>query len=254
MLVLGPSGFAAYDPREDSWRKLPDPPFEIPRANQQFASRSEYAWSGGHIYVWNPVSDELARFDVVADEWEVLEGPGLKVDPARLLAEGDRLLVFGTRWPGSSVGPATEELLGAEWEGGVWADLSPIDFLSDQYANAADPGTATFVGDSVLVWGDPSPDPGLARVLAPDHTWDTAPAPPIDANNAHPRPIPLNDGRVLALSEGGNAAIWEPDLNAWTPVGILPGTLGAREAIWTGHEVIAPGGPKPWRWIPPAAP
>ncbi|MCI0679448.1 MAG: hypothetical protein L0Z63_10460 [Actinobacteria bacterium] len=254
MLVVGASGAAAYNPRDDSWRMLTDPPLEIPRPDDRFASRSEYAWSGSHIYVWSPISDELTRFDLAGDEWEVMEGPGLDVDQAKILADGKRLLVFGTRWPGSSVGPATTELLSAEYIADAWHRLPLIDFATNQAGNIADPGTAIFVRDSILVWGDPSSSPGAARLLRTDGTWDTAPPPPIDENLLHPRPIPLDDGRVLALSEGGQAAIWEPDLNAWTPVGILPGILGAREAVWTGHEVIAPGGPEPWRWTPPATP
>jgi hypothetical protein len=133
-------------------------------------------------------------------------------------------------------------------------DLVPIDFRTDEYANVADPGTATFVADSVLVWGDPSPSPGSARLLRPDGRWEEAPPPPIDENLLHPRPIPLDEGRVLALSEGGNAAIWEPTLGDWTPVGSLPGVLGAREAVWTGREVIAWSGAESWRWTPPPPP
>jgi len=254
MLVVGPSGAGAYDPTNDSWRVLPPPPPHIPRPNERFASRTEYAWSGSHIYVWNPISDELVRLDPLGDEWEVIEGPGLDVFPAKIVAEGDRLLAFGTRWPGGPAGPSTYELLGAEYVGDEWRDLQPIDFVTDQYANVADPGTATFVGDSVLVWGDPSPNPGLARLLLSDGTWDAVPAPPINVNKAHPRPIPLEDGRVLALSEGGDAAIWEPTLNDWMPVGLLPGILGAREAVWTGHEVIAWSAAESWRWVPPPPP
>lgn len=69
----------------------------------------------------------------------------------------------------------------------------------------------------------------------------------------HPEPIPLNDGRILALAEGGNAAIWEPSLNDWTPVGALPAILG-REAVWTGQEVIAWTAGETWRWTPPPTP
>jgi hypothetical protein len=254
MLVVGSSGAAAYDPTNDSWRVLPPLPLEIPHPNERFASRTEYAWSGSHIYVWNPISDELARLDPSADDWEAMEGPGLDVDPAKVLALGDRLLAFGTRWSGGRGGPSTYELLGVEYVGGGWRDLPPIDFRTDEYANVADPGTATFVGDSVLIWGDPSPKPGSARLLRPDGTWDTAPAPPIDNNILHPIPIPLADGRVLALSEGGNAAIWEPTINDWTPLGPMPGILGAREAAWAGHEVIAWSKAESWRWVPPPPP
>lgn len=253
MLVVGTSGAAAYDPVWDSWRLLPPPPIPIHRAGDDAPDITEYAYSMRHVYVWNPIADQLARLDPADEEWELLEGPGLDVSPAKILVSWDRVLVFGTRWPSGPV-LDTYELFGAELTADGWVELPVIDFLSDTYANIADPGTATFVDDMVLVWGDPSPEPGPARLLHPDRTWSSVPAPPIDPNNAHPRPVRLSEGRVLALSEGGNAAIWEPGLDDWTPVGVLAGVPGARQGVWTGEEVIAWTGVELWRWSPPPPP
>lgn len=256
MLVVGTAGAAAYEPTSDSWRLLPTPPIPIHRVDEDVTDLTEYAWSGRHLYVWNPISDELARLDPSASEWEVMAGPGLNVFPAKIIAEGDRMLVFGTRWPSGLAEPVAYELFGAELADGTWVELPPIDFLTDSHANVAVPGTASFVGEFVLVWGDPGPESGDARLLHLDGKWSSVPPPPIDGNILHPRPIPLGDGRVLALSEGGNAAIWEPHLNDWTSVGSLPGILGAREAAWTGHEIIAWSGGESrwWRWVPPPPP
>lgn len=254
MLVVGTSGAAAYDPVDDSWRQLPAPPIPIHRVGHgDIADLTEFTWSGSHIYVWNPISDELARFAPSDGTWEQIEGPGLNVFPAKVVAEGDRVLVFGTRWPSGLAKPQTYELFGAELTHDGWVELPPVDFLSDSYANVADPGTASLVGDLVLVWGDPSIQPGPAQLLHPDRSWSSVPPPPIDENMLHPRPILLDDGRVLALSEG-NAAIWEPTFNDWTPIGPFPVILGAREAVWTGREVIAWSAGESWRWVPPPSP
>jgi hypothetical protein len=51
----------------------------------------------------------------------------------------------------------------------------------------------------------------------------------IEGTRGTDRQIVSTDNQTL--SEGGNAAIWEPTLNDWTPVGPLPGILGAREAV-----------------------
>jgi hypothetical protein len=256
MLVVGTAGAAAYEPTSDSWRLLPTPPIPIHRVDADVTDLTEYAWSGRHVYVWNPISDELARLDPSASEWEFMPGPGLDVFPAKIIAEDGRVVVFGTRWPSGLAEPVAYELFGAELTDGTWGELPPIDFLTDFYANVADPGTASFVGEHVLVWGDPSPEAADARLLQPDGKWRSVPPPPIDVNKLHPRPIPLGGGRVLALSSGGNAAIWEPRLNHWTSVGSLPGILGAREAVWTGHEIIAWSGGESrwWRWVPPPPP
>ena len=254
MLVVGTSGAAAYDPAADRWRTLPSPPVQIHRVDEGISDLTEYAWSGSHLYVWNPIGNEFVRLAPFDRTWEVIEGPGLEASPAKVVAKGDRVLVFGTRWPSSLAGPATYELFGAELTDDGWVKLPAIDFLTDSGANVADPGTASFVGELVLVWGDPSTDSGDARLLHPDGSWSSAPPPPIDGNLLHPRPILLDDGRVLALSEGGNAAIWEPQLNDWTSVGTLPGILGAREAAWTGRDLIAWSGGESWRWSPPPPP
>lgn len=164
-----------------------------------------------------------------------------------------RLLAFGTRWPSGPAVPATNDLLGAELVAGGWVEIPPVDFVTQTYANVADPGTASFSGDDVITWGDPSTDPGSARILLPDHTWVEAPPPPLGPNNAHPTPIVLGDGRILALAEDQSAAIWEPTLGSWTPVDGLPGITG-REAMWTGEEVIAWLGDEVWRWTPPPPP
>jgi hypothetical protein len=74
----------------------------------------------------------------------------------------------------------------------------------------------------------------------------------IESTRGTDRQIVSTDNQTL--SEGGNAAIWEPTLNDWTPVGPLPGIPGAREAVWTGREVIAWSGAESWRWVPPRPP
>jgi hypothetical protein len=247
MLVVGTSGTAAYDPAGDSWRELAPSPVPI----EQF--RSALAWSGSHAYVWNPASDEMAALDPTTGIWETFDGPGFDAYPAKLLADGDRLLAFGTRWPSGPAVPATNDLLGAELVAGGWVEIPPVDFVTQTYANVADPGTASFSGDDVITWGDPSTDPGSARILLPDHTWVEAPPPPLGPNNAHPTPVVLGDGRILALAEDQSAAIWEPTLGSWTPVDGLPGITG-REAMWTGEKVIAWLGGEVWRWTPPPPP
>lgn len=256
MVIVGKAGAAAYDPTSDSWRVLPDPPMQIHQIGD-FPSVTKYAWSGRYVYAWNPGSrlnpdsESMARLDSATGSWEEMEPPGLVADPAKLLARDDRLLAFGTRWPGGVPDPNDSyTLFSFELVNGEWEQLPPIDFVTDMNANVADPGSATFTGDDVIVWGDGGLDSGDARILHPDHTWSAVPHPPIDANLLHPEPIALSDGRVLALSEGGRAAIWEPSAGDWTQLATIPVTSG-REAVWTGSEIITWSSGAGWRWAPP---
>jgi hypothetical protein len=259
VLVIGAGGDLSYDPVVDAWRSLPDPPFRLPDLvsdNERF----EAAWSGDVFYVWRPASDEMALYDPEVDRWEPMSAPGLDSDPVALLADGERLVALGTGWPGGAA-PVSLDVDSAEWRNGRWVRNEPMTFATASQQSAADVGAAALVGGSVVVWGDGGAEAGPTYLLGPDGGQTPAPPMPIEAGLGHPGSVPLGD-RLLALSEGPDAAIYDPETRAWT-VAVLaaagengadrgPG-IRADGAVWTGSELLAWTGSGLFRWSPPEA-
>jgi hypothetical protein len=259
MLVVGSSGGWSYDPSEDEWSEMADPPFRLPdlvRDNQTF----EMAWSGQALYIWRPSTDEMASYDPADDRWTTMPGPGLDSYPAKLLADGSRLVALGTGWPSSQV-PTSWSVDAAEWIDGRWVQHAPVDFLTEGYGNVADVDAAALIDGMVVVWGDYSDDPGPTYLLDVGGDWSEAPPMPIYAGMGHPGSIPIGN-RILALTEGPEAAIFDLQSRTWTITDLRAGSgllaaepyVVAGDATWTGTEVIGWTGSDIWRWTPPTSP
>lgn len=259
LLVVGAAGSYAYDPVSDEWTVLATPPFPVPdlvRDNEFF----EFAWSGDVFYLWRPSTDQMAFYSLAEDRWETMPSPDMDAFPAKLLADGNRLVALGTGWPSSGV-PVSFDVEAAEWIDGQWRSYEPVSFVTENFSNTADVDAASLIDGTVVVWGDLSEDPGPTFLLDAEGNWSEAPPMPIDAGMGHPGSVLLGD-RLLALSEGSDAAIFETDTRTWTVTRLPSQDVGgpiwsgtaASQSVWTGSEVLAWTGSTVVRWIPPFGP
>lgn len=102
---------AAYDPRTDSWRRIPDSPLS-PQA-------STAAWDGTEMVAWDYLLGSAA-YDPVADEWRSL--PDVPLAPAECVPESIAV-------EGYVVGDYCGALALYDPSGGTWRALTRDDLL-----------------------------------------------------------------------------------------------------------------------------
>jgi hypothetical protein len=145
---------AAYDPRRDTWRRIPPtrllaPPPAVRDVIQAGAERNLNAvWTGEEMIVWGPTGG--ASYDPDSDQWERVPGPpsdfGITFDGSEAVWTGEEMIVWGGVSPfNGSKFFAT----GAAYDPGQkrWRQL-PEAPISGREGHAA-----VWTGEGMLVWG-----------------------------------------------------------------------------------------------------
>lgn len=140
---------AAYDPKDDSWRRL---------AGSPLTKRVGHSgvWTGSEMLVWGGgeppnVQGDGASYDPASDSWSALPDP--PIDPRighAAVWSGDRMLI----WGGSSTSTFSD---GASFDpaSGTWSALpdAPIEGRSFP--------AASWTGEGMFVWGGTAADRAL---------------------------------------------------------------------------------------------
>jgi hypothetical protein len=92
MVVVTESGVAAYDPSTDVWRELPEAPQLLGRTN-------EIAWTGSEVIVW-PSNVTRSVFqgmalDPATGAWRILPDPPAWPAALDMVYTGDTLIIWG---------------------------------------------------------------------------------------------------------------------------------------------------------------
>jgi Kelch motif len=144
---------AAYDPRSDTWRRLPPTRVLAPLpAVLDILDESEEldlnaVWTGEVMLIWGPNGG--ASYDPDSDQWERITTPpsdfGVTFDASTAVWTGDEMIVWGGLLPGSDRLVAT----GAAYDPRHkrWRQLPPAP-ISGRYQHAA-----VWTGEGMLVWG-----------------------------------------------------------------------------------------------------
>ena len=231
-----PDSGAAYDPKTDSWRELPEAPA------WSFANHTA-VWTGEEMIVWGGVGmNRGAAFDPVADEWRYIAPSPIEGRHGHTAVwTGTEMLVWGGRsvWGGADdPGPFAT---GAAYDpaSDTWRELSAAPVAG------RDLHTAAWSGSEMIVWGGWSErDPiheGAAYDPAAD-TWRELPEAPI--RSAVLDTPGVWTGRVfIVLGGGGELASYAPAENQWTTVPPPPtSAVDMAALVAAGDSVFLWGG------------
>jgi len=236
---------AAYDPDNDSWRMLADPPAESDRINPLVT------WTGADMLVIggdNPDGSLLVSsgeaYDPVADAWRVIASPpvGFVSDRSPAAWTGSELLV----WPWDGGGSSMEVTpIAYEPSTDTWRVLASPPIERRQQA------ASVWTGTEWIVWGGTTGDTELDDGAAYDptsDTWRVLPDSPLS-----PRRVrgawtgtelivtagstggePLTGNGEFALADG---AAYDPTTGTWRTLTSGPAHPGF-VPLWTGSHVI----------------
>jgi hypothetical protein len=230
---------AAYDPKANTWRRLPSP-----GATGSFLNYSS-AWTGKEMLVWGAGTKEA--FNPRTNRWRRLPGsPLLSIHDGYGLVAWTGHELIG--WGGGCCGDAFSDGVAYSPAANRWHALARSPLAGSQHPVGAWTGREllVFVGG---IDPDGHPWPArLARAAAYDpatDTWRRIAEPPasLGAGKA------VWTGRELVVAEDGPGLAYDPATNRWRRVGRaatvwtrlasapLPRTVEST-AVWTGHELI----------------
>lgn len=252
----------AYDPRTDSWRRLPAGP-----KTQNYCPRSA-VWTGKEMLVWGC---ELTAFDPKTNEWQRLPDA-----PTRhgIVAWTGRELVG---WGGGCCGDVSDDGSAYDPATNTWRKIAPAPVSGQQSPVGA------WTGRELVVFNGRSPEGtpvGGAAYNPRTDTWRRIPPHPgsrpgflavFDGNEIHvlgarrdtvfsfnpknnswrqlPRTQLDADGLVAVwtgnrlIASATSTSAYEPPRDLWTKLSISPLELRQQaQGVWTGRELIVWGG------------
>lgn len=223
---------ARYNPVTDQWTPLSS-------VGAPLARRAHLAvWTGNKMIVWGGTSrgsgilTNGAVYEPSTDTWTPVSLSG--APSARALATavwtGTEMIVWGGLGglnSGARYNPVTD----------TWAPVSSVNAPSARYNHAA-----SWTGSEMIIWGGGQTFPvSSGGVYSPaSDTWVATSL--IDAPYPRDLPVTVWTGSELFVLGG---ARFNPSTNSWRPISLACGaqTGGfARAAMWSGTEVIVPGG------------
>lgn len=267
---------AAYDPRRDEWRQLPDAPAAMS------ASSAASTWTGEEVVVWGGTRDDpvAAAYDPAADRWRVV--PRAPVEAAgrapTVVWTGREVLVWSSA--GAAYDPTTDR----------WRAL-PSPPMTDAAASGAVPdgraghhvaawadGSGCEGCGSLVVWVAPADGgdawPGAAYDTATDR-WAGITAAVLPFGGAALTATWTGEAVVLCCALGGDTAfaVYDPVADRWDdPVDGPVARRTLHTARWIGGELLVWGGRQDrdrwlrgngaawdpatgrWRWLAEASP
>jgi N-acetylneuraminic acid mutarotase len=197
-------GGAAYNPRKDSWRKIPPAP--IPGGHGYSLS-----WTGEEVLVWGDPDrgratkgNRGAAFDPTTNAWRRIPGGPLAGRSGHLAAwTGDELIIWGGGLTASKRERYDGEGAAFDPDTNKWRRLSEAPLPAGYDAMGGWTGTEVIVMVSPM--GIEEDDyPKFAHIAAYDPTsdsWRKLERPPF-VTNVSP-PAPLLDGKLFLLSLNG---------------------------------------------------
>lgn len=245
---------AAYDPKADRWRILPQAPIERREAHVA-------TFTGGEMLIWggmstNALLSDGAAYNPGTDSWRWLAPSPLRGGVGFVGAwTGDEWLLVEANKPGEPQAPS-----------GMGAAYNPT---TDTWREIADaplrPGfgaTATWTGSTLVLIRFSSHEPsGGAQYDPQADTWMPIPGNPGLGLQGYPFATSTDDGLLVTrdtiqTSEGvqaGPAAwIYEPSQMVWQSVAVPPAQLPYGPPVFGGGLVMyyAPGGEQSWAYSP----
>jgi hypothetical protein len=229
---------AAYDPKNDRWRRLS----RSPLSNRTGAAGT---WTGREVLVFGGVNGrgpqrDGAAYDPVTDRWRAIaDGPLSGRVPLAAAWTGSELLVVGVR--GSGIFDGVKDAAAYEPAADTWRDLPDLPMQIND-------GSAAWTGSELIVYGT-----FLDRqrsVLAPD---DRARGSALDPVTGHWRDLqvaPLS-GQAIAVAWDGSeligwdhdrtSAAYDPGADSWRTLPDLPleGRDCLPEGVAAGSAVFA---------------
>ena len=196
---------AAYDPKADGWRALPDDSKLRPRA------RLSAVWTGTEMIVWGGYDADKAfadgaRYDPALDTWRAVSARGMPFPRGyhKAVWTGSEMIVWGGSWGG----PALND--GARYDPATdtWRSIAEC---------GAPPGrtehSAVWTGSEMIVWG--GRDFGGGFVLGDGARYDPAAdawRPMTMAGAPRPRTFQATvwTGAELIVYGGAPVKIWMP--------------------------------------------
>jgi hypothetical protein len=258
----------AYNPRTDSWRRLPAPP-----RTENYCKR-DAAWTGKEMLVWGC---RATAYNPTTNQWRRLPDA-----PTRhgIVAWTGRELIG---WGGGCCGDVSDDGSAYNPATNTWRKLAAAPVSGQQSPVGA------WTGRELVIFNGRSPEGtrvGGAAYNPRTDTWRRIPSQPsvrsgsiavYDGNEIHvlgarrnavfsfnpsndhwrqlPRTELATDGLVAAwtgnrlIASGVTTRAYDPPRDLWTTFSSSP--LGPREeaqGVWTGHELIVWGG-----LVPPPA-
>jgi N-acetylneuraminic acid mutarotase len=255
----------AYNPRTDTWRRLPAPP-----KTESQCMRSA-AWTGKEMFVWGC---QLTAYEPKTNQWRRL--PDAPTGHGIVVWSGRELI----GWGGGCCGDASDDGSAYNPATNTWRKLAPAPVAGQQSPVGA------WTGRELVVFNGRGPDGtrvGGAAYNPNTDTWRRIPSQPAirpgaiavyDGNeihllgarrktvysfnprNSHWRQLPPTelgvDGLVAVwtgnrlVASGATTSAYEPPTNMWTT--LSPSPLGPRQGaqgVWAGRELIVWGGVVP---------
>ena len=210
---------AAYDPKTDSWRSLPEAPIE---------SRAPLSvWTGQELIVWGTairVADrprDGAAYDPRTDSWRRIAQSPIELTDATAVWTGREMIVFGAALHGGNF-PESKTAIGAAYdpETDAWREL-PESELSPQAS------TAAWNGREMIAWDYLN---GTAAYAPHADSWRTLPKVPLDDAECSPSSVPV--GAYVFGNYCGPLALYDPAADRWHDI-------SRREFFGFGFQLVA---------------
>ncbi len=214
---------AAYDPRTQGWRALPEAPIDrrVPRA----------IWTGRELILWGSRSREDRRsdgaaYDPSSDRWRTIADAPIELTDATAVWTGAEMIVIGAALHGGNE-PETPTAIGAAYDpaSDTWRRI-PDSELSPQAS------TAAWDGQEVIAWDyehrSAAYDPTTDR-------WRKLEDVPLRSQECSPEAVAI-DGAVFG-EFCGQMATFDPVTDGWRKLQ-SPFEAGSWEIIPAGPAVV----------------
>ena len=210
---------AAYDPKTDSWRSLPEAPIE---------SRAPLSvWTGQELIVWGTairVADrprDGAAYDPRTDSWRRIAQSPIELTDATAVWTGREMIVFGAALHGGNF-PESKTAIGAAYDPGTdaWREL-PDSELSPQAS------TAAWNGREMIAWDYLN---GTAAYAPEADSWRTLAKVPLDAAECSPGSVSVR--AYVFGNYCGPLALYDPAADRWHDI-------SRRELFGFGFQLVA---------------
>jgi N-acetylneuraminic acid mutarotase len=208
----------AYNPKSDSWRRLPAPP-----KTQNYCPRSA-VWTGKEMLVWGC---ELTAFDPKTNQWRRL--PDSPTRHGILAWTGHELL----GWGGGCCGDVSEDGSAYNPATNTWRKLAPAPVSGQQSPIGA------WTGRELVIFNGHGPEGdrvGGAAYNPKTDTWRRIPSQSgIRAVTA------VYDGNEIYALGGPRVLAFNPSNNSWRQLRRSAVGAGDLVAVWTGNRLIVSG-------------
>ena len=260
-----------YDPVADAWTPTATP------AGPARNAGPEAVWTGSEMIVWNPYAHGAARFDPLTAQWKSISTVGAP-GSYNIVWTGQEALVFGGFAKQNSNGHSDLAIEGARYDpiANAWRPMKKPPYKAWRFP-------IVWTGTELLAWGGRTSSPesdndhttnsGLRYDPVSDEwTLMSRSGAPIDRENH----VVVWTGREMIVWGGEEARCWDrsgtfwpdcdhPEGGRYDPVTDTwrtmsrDGPMTARNAVWTGREMILWDGDQSktydpaddsWRYLP----